>query len=163
MIRKAEKKDLPALLDIYNDAVLNSTATFDLNPKEMPEWETWFYAHNKDNHPLYVAELPDGTVAGYGSLSPYREKEAYRSTVELSVYIRNDLRRRGIGNALMEALLEDASADPITHAVVSVITGGNTPSIRLHEKFGFTYGGTVREVGFKHGTYLDIVQYYRIV
>ena len=110
-----------------------------------------------------VAELPGGVVAGYGSLSPYREKEAYKSTVELSVYIHKDLRRRGIGDALMTALLNAAEADPITHTVVSVITGGNLPSIRLHEKFGFTCGGTVREVGFKHGAYLDIVQYYKIV
>ena len=162
MIRKAQRKDLPQLLDIYNDAVLNSTATFDIHEKTIEERETWFAEHNIGNHPLIVAELPDGTVAGYASLSPYRRLEAYHTTVELSVYVHPAHRRKGIASALMQAILEEAENDPRTHTVVSVITSGNAPSIRLHEKFGFTFSGTIREVGIKHGEFLSIDQYYRI-
>ena len=162
IIRKAEKKDLAALLDIYNYEVERGVATFDLNPKSMEEWEMWFACHNIDNHPLIVLE-EDGVVAGYASLSPYREKEAYISTVELSVYVAPEHRGKGVAGALMEAILKLAREDETIHTVVSVITGGNAPSIRLHEKFGFTFGGTIREVGWKMGRYLDIDNFYLIV
>lgn len=157
-IRKAEYKDLEALLEIYNYEVLYGIATLDLHPKAMEEWEKWFYAHNVENHPLLVAEL-NGQAAGYASLSPYREKEAYRSTVELSVYIDISYRRQGIATALMEAILEEAKKDEDTHLVVSVITAGNEASIRLHEKYGFAFSGTIHEVGMKFGRYLDIENY----
>ena len=138
-------------------------ATFDIHEKTLAEWEVWFTEHNVDNHPLIVAEQTDGTVAGYASLSPYRRLEAYHSTVELSVYVHPAHRRKGIASALMQAILEEAEQDPRTHTVVSVITSGNSPSIRLHEKFNFTFGGTIREVGIKHGEFLSIDQFYRIL
>ena len=157
-IRKAEQGDLAALLDIYNYEVVHGVATLDLAPKSLDDWQVWFDCHNVDNHPLYVA-VEDGQVAGYASLSPYREKEAYRSTVELSIYIHPEFRRRGIAGALMGFLLEEARKDERTHTVVSVITSGNEASCRLHEKFGFTFCGTIREVGMKFGRYLDIDNY----
>ena len=122
----------------------------------------WFDVHNVDNHPLLVAEQ-DGRVAGYASLSSYRAKEAYRSTVELSIYIHPDFRRQGVATALMEAILAEARRDPGTHTVVSVITDGNEASRKLHEKFGFTYCGAIREVGMKFGRYLDILNFSRTV
>lgn len=93
-IRKARQEDLQELLDIYNYEVKNGVATFDLEPKTLKQWQVWFDAHNVDNHPLYVAQ-EGKRIAGYVSLSPYREKEAYRTTVELSVYIAPDYRRQG--------------------------------------------------------------------
>ena len=161
-IRKAERKDLAALLNIYNYEVEHGVATFDLNPKSMEEWEAWFAHYNVDNHPLIVLEEA-GVVAGYASLSPYREKEAYISTVELSVYVAPEHRDKGVAGALMKAILKLAREDETIHTVVSVITGGNAPSIRLHEKFGFAFGGTIREVGWKMGRYLDIDNYYLMV
>ena len=157
-IRKAEERDLARLLEIYNYEVENSVATLDLRPKKMPEWKVWFSAHNVDNHPLYVAEV-DNRVAGYASLSSYREKEAYRTTVELSVYIAPECRGCGVATALMEALLSYAVECEDIHTVVSVITAGNEASRRLHERFGFTFCGTIREVGKKHGMYRDIENY----
>ena len=158
LIRKAEISDLKALLDIYNYEVENGVATFDLQPKTLREREKWFYNHNIENHPLYVAEV-DGKVAGYASLSPYREKEAYKSTVELSIYIAFAYRGKGIATSLMEYILEVAKADSRIHTVVSVITSGNEASTRLHEKFGFTFCGTIKEVGMKFGQYLSIDNY----
>ena len=123
-IRKAERRDLQALLDIYNYEVEHGVATLDLQPKDLEQWGQWFEAHNIENHPLLVAEA-DGHIAGYASLSDYREKEAYKSTVELSVYIAPEDRRKGVATALMEAVLEEARRDVRTHTVVSVITAGN--------------------------------------
>ena len=157
-IRKAEQRDLQALLDIYNYEVAHGVATLDLALKALPEWQVWFDAHNVDNHPLFVAE-EGGRVAGYASLSSYREKEAYKSTVELSIYIHPEHRRRGVAGALMAFILDVARGDERIHTVVSVITTGNEASCRLHEKFGFTFCGTIREVGMKFGRYLDIDNY----
>lgn len=158
VIRRGQKADIPALLDIYNYEVLHGVATLDLEPRTLDEWTFWYEAHNVDNHPLYVAEL-DGQVAGYASLSAYRTKEAYRSTVELSVYIGPDYRRKGIASKLMESILEEGRRDDRTHLIVSVITAGNEASERLHEAFGFEYVGTLREVGIKQGHYRDTVEY----
>ncbi len=161
-IRKAERRDLQALLDIYNYEVEHGVATLDLQPKDLEQWGQWFEAHNIENHPLLVAEA-DGHIAGYASLSDYREKEAYKSTVELSVYIAPEDRRKGVATALMEAVLEEARRDVRTHTVVSVITAGNEASVRLHERFGFVFCGTIREVGMKFGRYLDIENYSLLV
>lgn len=155
IIRKAEEKDIEELLFIYNFEVMNSTATFDLTPKTSEQWTEWFSNHNVDNHPLIVAEI-EGKVAGYASLSPYREKEAYKSTVELSVYVHTDYRQRGIATALMQNIIRMAREDDTTHTVVSVITSENDVSVRLHHKLGFTYCGTIHQVGEKFGKYLDI-------
>ena len=158
IIRKAQEKDILPLLDIYNYEVLNSTSTFDLNPKSEEQWRQWFFAHNTGNHPLIVAEI-EGEVAGYASLSTYREKEAYKSTVELSVYVAVPFRRRGVATALMEEIIRMARDDSTIHTVVSVITGENAESKKLHDKMGFTFCGTIHEVGEKFGRYLSISNY----
>ncbi|NCC42132.1 MAG: N-acetyltransferase family protein [Clostridia bacterium] len=161
-IRMAEIEDLQELLDIYNYEVIHGVATLDLNPKTLSEWREWFDAHNIENHPLIVAKT-EGRVAGYASLSDYREKEAYKSTVELSVYISPDFRRRGIATALMKEIIEMAKKDETIHSVVSVITAGNEASIKLHQKYGFTFCGAIHEVGYKAGAYQDIENYELMV
>lgn len=158
LIRKAELKDLRDLLEIYNYEVVYGISTLDIHPKTMEEWKQWFDAHNIDNHPLIVAEI-DGHAVGYASLSSYREKEAYCSTVELSVYVAASYRKRGIADVLMKVILDMAKEDESIHMVVSVITGGNEASIRLHDKYGFTYCGSIHEVGVKFSEYRDIENY----
>lgn len=155
LIRIAKKEDMAPLLDIYNYEVENSTATFDLNPKTIEQWSEWFNAHNVDNHPLIVAEI-DSAVAGYASLSSYREKEAYKSTVELSVYVHKDYRRKGVATSLMKEIIRMAKEDSTIHTIVSVITSENEVSAQLHYKMGFTYCGTIHQVGEKFSRYLDI-------
>lgn len=158
LIRKAELKDLKDLLEIYNYEVVYGISTLDIHPKTLEEWKQWFDAHNIDNHPLIVAEI-DGHAVGYASLSSYREKEAYCSTVELSVYVAVSNRKMGIADALMKAILDIAREDESIHMVVSVITGGNEASVRLHDKYGFTYCGSIHEVGVKFHEYWDIENY----
>lgn len=161
-IRTAEKKDVPALLAIYNEEVEHGLSTFDLNPKTMEEWLEWFGEHNVGNHPLIVAE-EDGKAVGYASLSSYRMKEAYQATVELSVYVDKEYRNRGIATKLSLAILDMAREWEDIHTVISVITGGNEGSLRLHERLGFTHCGTMREVGVKFGKWLDIENYQLFV
>lgn len=161
-LRIARQADLPQLLEIYNYEVTHGVATLDVHPQTMEQRQAWFDAHNVENHPLYVAEQ-NGVVAGYASLSAYREKEAFASTVELSIYVAPDCRRQGVAAALMEFILQKAREDARTHNVVSVITAGNEASIRLHKRFGFTFCGTVPEVGVKFGRLLDIDHYSLLV
>lgn len=162
VIRIAEERDVPYLLDIYNYEVLHGNATFDLNPRTLAERMDWFYEHNVGNHPLIVAE-ENGRAVGYASLSAYRVKEAYAATVELSAYVDKEYRKRGIARRLMIEILELARQDERIHTVVSVITGGNTASIHLHEELGFLHCGTIREVGVKFGKLLDIENYQMMV
>lgn len=159
IIRTAKEKDIRELLEIYNFEVNNGVSTLDINEKSLQQWQEWFYRHNIKNHPLIVAE-EKGRAVGYASLSSYREKEAYCSTVELSVYVHGDFRGMGIGKALMKDILQRARNDDSIHTVVSVITTGNAASEELHKSFGFTFSGTIKEVGVKFGRYLDISNYY---
>jgi len=162
IIRTAMQQDLQELLAIYNYEVEHTTATMDLTPQTLSQRQVWFDMHNVDHHPL-ISALIDDKVVGYASLSTYREKEAYQSTVELSIYVHHEYRRRGIASELMQAILDLARKDSTIHNVVSVITAGNDASRRLHEKFGFTFCGTVPHVGVKFGHYLGIDTYCLIV
>lgn len=157
-IRTAKREDLQEMLDIYNYEVVNGVATLDLEPKTLEERKVWFDEHNVENHPLIVAVDAD-KVVGYASLSAYREKEAYRSTVELSIYIHQDARGQKVASQLMDAILQMAREDARTHTVVSVITSGNQASTRLHDKFGFHFCGMIPEVGQKFGVYQNIDNY----
>nr|DAL96532.1 MAG TPA: Sortase [Caudoviricetes sp.] len=162
IIRTAEEKDMPQLLDIYNYEVEHGYATFDLTPKNMEERMVWFREHNVENHPLIVAE-EDGKAVGYASLSSYRPKEAYKTTVELSIYVDKDYRRKGIAGKLASNIIEIARDRDDVHTVISVITGGNEASCLLHEHLGFLHCGTMKEVGTKFGEKLDIHNYQIIL
>ena len=162
IIRTAEEKDMPELLAIYNYEVEHGFATFDLTPKTLEERMVWFREHNIGNHPLIIAE-EDGKAVGYASLSSYRPKEAYKTTVELSIYISRDYRRKGIAGKLASSIIEIARERDDVHTGISVITGGNEASILLHEHLGFEYCGTMKEMGMKFGKMLDIINYQLMV
>lgn len=162
IVRVATEQDVSEMMEIYNYEVLNGVATFDLNVRTMEERMEWFLQHNVGNHPLIVAEI-DGQVAGYASLSSYRDKEAYAATVELSVYVAPSFRRQGVARALIARILEDARSRDDIHTVISVITAGNEASVKLHKEFGFVYSGTLYEVGEKFGRKLDVVNYQLMV
>lgn len=155
-IRRAQTADLQQLLDIYNYEVLHGVATFDITPKSLDERRQWLEEHNIGNFPLIVAVDTADAVMGYASLSAYRTKEAYRQTAELSVYIAPDHRGKGVASALLEAIIDIARRETDLHTIVSVITSGNDISRRLHEKFGFEFCGTMRDVGMKWGEWLGI-------
>ena len=159
VVRVAVETDQRAILDIYNDAVLHSTATFDLEPRTWEEHQRWFEEH-RPPYQVLVAAVGD-TVAGWGSLSPFRAKPGYRFTAQDSIYVHKDFRRRGIGAALLYLLIETAGEGGF-HSIMALIDGGNTVSVHLHERFAFRQVGTFREVGFKFGRWLDVVHMQRL-
>lgn len=162
VIQSITKNDISACLAIYNYEVINGVATLDLEPRTLEEWREWYNAHSDEHHPIIVGTIDD-VVVGYASLSPYRLKDAFKSTVELSIYIHKDYRVQGVATQLMERILEIAKEDTMLHNVVSVITAGNEESTKLHNRFGFTYCGLTPEVGFKHGKYQDTETYALLV
>ncbi|MDQ0321196.1 phosphinothricin acetyltransferase [Pararhizobium capsulatum DSM 1112] len=155
IIRDATLEDLPAIRDIYNDAVANTTAIWNETIVDLENRAKWFADRQKSGYPVIVAVAEDGTVAGYASFGDWRAFDGYRHTVEHSVYVEKNQRGGGIGRALMVALIERAQALG-KHVMVAGIEAGNTGSIRLHEKLGFEITGQMKEVGTKFGRWLDL-------
>jgi len=160
VIRLAERRDAAGIRAIYNHYVTESTALFDMVPRTLDEQVQWLDDH-AGGHPAVVAEL-DGEIIGFGSLSVFRPRPAYATTVEDSVYLLDGRQGRGIGRRLLEELLRLAAAHGF-HAVIARITGANDVSIRLHAACGFEIVGTEREVGRKFGQWLDVVEMQRML
>ena len=152
-VRLATVDDAEAIRSIYNAEVAGTT-TFDLVPRSLEAQRAWIEAH-AGAHPAVVAVDDGGLVAGFGSLSVYRDRPAYATTVEDSVYVAADQRGQGVGRVLLEELVRLARVHGF-HAVIGRIVGGNEASIRLHAGCGFTVVGTEREVGRKFGKWLDV-------
>jgi phosphinothricin acetyltransferase len=153
-LRLAGAADAEAIREIYNREVLESTATFDLVPRSLSDQRSWLVARS-GAYAAVVGEL-DGRVAGFGSLSPYRDRPAYSTSVEDSVYVARDVHGRGVGRALLEELLVVAEGHGF-HAVFARVVGGHDASIGLHRAAGFEVVGTEREVGRKFGRWLDVI------
>ncbi len=159
-VRPATEADAETIRAIYNPEVLESTVTFDLVPRTLEEQLAWQRAR-RGAHAALVVEL-DGEVVGFGSLSPYKERAAYSTTVEDSVYVARHRQGMGIGRVLLEELLAVATEHGF-HAVMARIVGGHDASIGLHAALGFTPVGTEREVGRKFGRWLDVVVMQRLL
>jgi L-amino acid N-acyltransferase len=152
-IRPATEKDIPVITAIYNDAILNTTATFDTEAKSHEQRLEWFRAHD-EKHPVIVGEI-NNTVVAWASLSKWSDRCAYDSTAEVSVYVQQDYRDQGIGKRLLEVLTLEGEERGL-HTLISRITEGNEKSIYLHERLGFEHIGVMKEVGKKFGNYLDV-------
>jgi phosphinothricin acetyltransferase len=156
----AERRDAGGIRSIYNHYVTESTALFDMVARTLDEQVQWIDDHS-GGHPALVAEL-DGEIVGFGSLSVFRPRPAYATTVEDSVYLLPSHQGQGIGSRLLAELLRMAAAHGF-HAVIARITGENEASIRLHAACGFELVGTEREVGRKFGRWLDVVEMQRML
>ena len=159
-IRPATAADAAATAAIYNEEVAHSTVTFDLVPRTLEEQARWLDARSGALE-VVVAEAA-GAVAGFASLSPYRDRPAYRTTVEDSVYVHRDHRGTGVGRALLAEIV-DVAANRGFHSVMARIVGGHDASIRLHRSAGFETVGVEREVGRKFGRWLDVVVMQRLL
>ncbi len=155
IIRDALETDLPALRDIFNDAVLNTTAIWMDNVVDLANRQAWFAARAQQGYPILVAENAAGEVVGYASFGDWRPFDGFCNTVEHSVYVRADQRGNGLGPLLMAALIERAKGCD-KHVMVAAIESGNGASIRLHERLGFTTTGQMPQVGRKFGRWLDL-------
>ena len=155
-LRLAERRDAGAIRDIYNLEVAESTVTFDMVPRTIDEQVAWIDEHS-GGHPAIVAVDGGGTVIGFGSLSAYKDRPAYATTVEDSVYVHRDHRGRGIGKLVLEDLIR-LGRDHGFHAVIARIVGDHDASIALHAGCGFEHVGVEREVGRKFNRWLNVVE-----
>jgi phosphinothricin acetyltransferase len=144
-----------AILDIFNDAILNSTALYDYEPRTAQNMDDWFAAKERGGFPVLGIEDADGSLAGFGSYGSFRAWPAYKYTVEHSVYVHKARRGQGIGIALMRQLIDAARAQQY-HVLVGGIDMENQASIALHTRLGFAHAGTIRQAGFKFGRWLDL-------
>lgn len=154
-IRDAQATDLPAIRDIYNDAVRSTTAIWNEQTVDLDNRQAWLSARQAQGYPVLIVVDGDENVLGYASFGDWRPFDGYRYTVEHSVYVRNDQRGNGLGSLLMTALIERARACG-KHIMVAAIESGNATSIRLHERIGFVTTGQMPQVGTKFGRWLDL-------
>jgi L-amino acid N-acyltransferase YncA len=153
-LRLATEADLPAINHIYNHYVLHSTCTYQETPESIEDRLSWFRKHD-EKHPVVVA-VADEQVQGWGSLSVFRERSAYRNSVENSIYLHHDFRQQGIGSLILEDLIHRARLLG-HHAIIAGMDGEQPGSFALHAKFGFEKVAHFKEVGFKFGRWLDVI------
>ncbi|HEY3899965.1 MAG TPA: GNAT family N-acetyltransferase [Chthoniobacter sp.] len=152
-IRPAEIGDAAMVAEIYNEAILTTTATFDTEPKTVEEREQWLRSHD-ERHPVLVAVV-DGRVAGWASLTAWSERPAYANTAETSFYVHSTHRGRGIGRKLKEAIVAEARRLGY-HTLIARVAEGSEESLHLNTSAGFIFVGTLKEVGRKFDRLLDV-------
>lgn len=154
-IREARREDVSGILDIYNDAVLSTTASYDYEPATLDARQAWFDAKVSQGWPVFVAE-DAGQVVGWSSYGPFRPWPGYLYTVEHSVYVAASQRGKGMGASLLSPLIDHARARGM-HAMIAGIDAENGASLRLHARFGFEQVAHFKQVGFKFDRWLDLV------
>jgi phosphinothricin acetyltransferase len=156
------ERHAPAILDILNEAIVNSTALYDYQPRRMEAMAGWFRAKEAGPFPVIGAEDAQGKLLGFATYGTFRNWPAYKYTVEHSVYVHHAHRGEGIGSALLQRLITLAEHQGC-HVIVGGIDQANVASVSLHEKMGFEHAGTIRQAGFKFGTWLDLAFYQLIL
>jgi L-amino acid N-acyltransferase len=154
LIRIATEHDLPAMLDIYNDIIANTTAVWHYEPHTMDMRKEWFEQRKQQGFPIFVAE-DEGKISGFSTYGSFRPWPGYSKTVENSVYVASDSRGKGVAKLLLPPLIDAAKQSGI-HAIVAGIDAENDISIALHKKFGFVEVAHFKEVGWKFGRWLDL-------
>jgi len=153
-IREALEQDLEAMLEIYNDVIVNTTAVYDYQPHTLEMRRQWFRIKQAQGFPVFIAE-DDGKVVGFSSIGPFRAWAAYKYSVENSVYVAADQRGKGIGKLLIAPLIE-AAEQLNMHTIIAGIDATNEASITLHRNFGFKEVAHFKQVGYKFGRWLDL-------
>ncbi len=150
-IRDASPADLPDIREIYNHYVLNSVVTFDEKAMTLREWKSKFAHLTKHGYPVLVAETPSGQIIGYALVQPWRQKSAFRYTVENSIYLRAASTGKGLGRDLLGALVDRCQQAGYREMIAVIADSGAEASVKLHEDFGFKEVGRMGRVGFKFG------------
>jgi phosphinothricin acetyltransferase len=162
VIQCEENRHADAILAIFNEAIVNSTALYDYQPRTREMMAAWFQTKAKGKYPVVGIENDSGELMGFGSYGTFRAWPAYKYSVEHSVYVDAGFRGRGIGRRLLQEIITHAQAQDY-HTLVGVIDAANSISIRLHESLGFTHCGTMRQAGFKFRRWLDVMFYQLIL
>lgn len=153
VIRRADLSDIAAITDIYNEAILTSTATFDTEPRTVDDRIAWLHSHD-DRHPVLVAVI-GSEVLGWASLTRWSERPAYDGTAETTFYVAAEYRGRGIGRQLKEAIIAEARRLGF-HTLIARMAEGSDASRHVNQSVGFVHVGTLKEVGQKFGRWLDV-------
>ena len=153
-----ESRDSQAILAIFNDAIIHSTALYEYELRTPEVMAQWFADKRAHDFPVLGAFDSENQLLGFATYGVFRSKPAYKYTVEHSVYVHKEHRGKKVGKLLLTQLIEQAKAQDY-HCMVGAIDAANAVSIHLHEQLGFSYGGTIREAGFKFGEWLDLVFY----
>jgi len=161
-LKPCNEKQLPEILDIFNDAILNSTALYDYKTRTMETMNAWYEDKLKGNYPVIGVFDENDVLMGFATYGMFRVRPAYKYTVEHSVYVRPDKRGMGIGKLLLKEIIAQAIEQDY-HVMVGVIDASNTVSLRLHENEGFVLTGIMKEVGYKFGKWLDAAFYQLIL
>ena len=161
-LKPCTEKQLPEILDIFNDAILNSTALYDYKIRTMETMNAWYEDKLKGNYPVIGVFDENDVLMGFATYGMFRVRPAYKYTVEHSVYVRPDKRGMGIGKLLLKEIIAQAIEQDY-HVMVGVIDASNTVSLRLHENEGFVLTGIMKEVGYKFGKWLDAAFYQLIL
>lgn len=156
-LRAAEAKDCFAICEIYNFYIQNSVVTFDEQTMEVSQWEEKLTYLNKQSFPFIVAESDNGEILGFAYVAPWRQKSAYRTTVEDSIYLRAAATGKRVGTKLLEQLLVLSKQAGIKEVVAVISDSGADSSVRLHEQFGFKRQGHLAKVGFKFDRWLGTI------
>jgi len=162
LVRCTHDRHATRILEVFNDAIVTSTALFDYQPRTADSMVVWFKAKEEGGFPVIGLEDDSGVLLGFASYGTFRAWPAYKYSVEHSVYVHKDHRGRGVGRLLMQELIKVAEAREV-HVLIGGIEASNAGSIALHEAMGFSHAGTIREAGFKFGRWLDLVLLQRVV
>ncbi len=157
-----EERHAQAILDIFNDAIVHSTALYDYKPRPFEAMSAWFAVKRSHGFPVIGIEDDDGKLLGFASYGTFRAWPAYKYTVEHSIYIHKDSRGAGLGRKLLEKLITVAQQNQV-HTMIGGIDISNATSIALHEKYGFEHAGTIRQAAYKFGRWLDLGFYQLIL
>ena len=149
------------ILAIFNDAILNSTALYDYKPRTRDSMTVWFENKQKGNFPVIGAVNETGQLLGFGSYGTFRAWPAYKYSVEHSVYVAAAHRGKGLGKMLLQQLI-DSAREQNYHVLIGGIDSSNAVSKRLHKRLGFRHAGTIRQVGYKFGRWLDL-DFYQLL
>lgn len=148
------------ILEILNDAILNTTALYDYKPRSMESMRAWFDIKEANAYPV-IGAFENSTLLGFASYGSFRNWPAYKYSVEHSIYVHRDHRGKGIALQLMQQLIEEARQQQY-HVLIGAIDASNHISISLHEKLGFLHAGTIKQAGFKFNKWLDL-SFYQLV
>jgi len=162
IIKDCTEEQLPEIMAIFNDVIVNSTALYEYKPRTASSMQSWYAAKRKGNYPIIGAFDNNGVLLGFASFGSFRDYPAFKYTVEHSIYIKSDARRQGLGKILLKKIIENAEAQGY-HILVAAIDKLNMQSIKFHERAGFIYCGEIKESGYKFGKWLDLVFYELIL
>ncbi|MFJ5770459.1 GNAT family N-acetyltransferase [Psychrobacillus sp. NPDC093180] len=154
MIREATPKDLMDILEIYNDAIVHTTAVYSYEPQTIENRKAWYEQKMNEGYPILVFEL-DNKVAGFATFGPFRPWPAYKYSIEHSIYVNKEYRKKGIGSSLLKEIISIAKEREYK-TLIAGIDATNEKSIALHKNLGFVHSGTIDKAGFKFDRWLDL-------